>query len=337
MGVNLLVDPGNVFNSGIYEEKIANILLNNHNAKGLTNFNERLVFEKIVLKASKLPNTVVLGTSRVLVLQQKHFASQSFRNLAMSHSTINDIIGQIGVFDSAKKYPSQIIIEATCILKAKTNGEDWLPLHSYHKNICQKLRIKNIETINYPNYYFFKRKLNAIVSLDYFQTSLKKFNLSYKKTVVDELDSAKMDSYGRYFDGSICNANAYNNIDTIKVMADSKLFIKNEGYPEVDVDKKKALEKLIDFCKQKNIKVTLLIMPFQIDCYKELLKTSYLNNCMVAFKNFAKTNNIDFIGTFNPIEAKLERLNFNDPLHCNSKSVPQILNIKQYCATGSKN
>lgn len=335
--VNYIVDPANIFNSGDYEEKIVNVLLKKHNAKGLVNFNERIAFEKTIKKLNAMPNTAVIGTSRVLVVQQKHFPLVSFRNLAMSHSTLSDIISQIGVFDSLNKFPQTLYIEIMPFLKGKIEGEEWLSLHAYHRYMAKKLNLKTVNTIDYPALYFAKRKANALISLDYFQTSLKKFNISAQKKVIDVVDTADMNAYGRYFDGSICYAKNYNQIDTLKVMADARLFIKNEGYPEMDERKTLIMQQLIKHCQSKNVKVVLLMMPFQIDCYNSLMQNNSLGILKNRLINFAKNNQVDLVGTFNPLEARLTRSQFNDPMHSNSSSVSSILQIKQYSVTTVQN
>lgn len=334
---NYFIDPANIFTDGNYEDKIVSVLLKKHNAAGLVNFDERIVFEKIVKRLDSMPNTAVIGTSRVLVLQQKHFPTVSFRNLALSHTTINDIISQIGVFDSLNKYPTTLYIETTPFLKAKVEGEQWLSLHSYHRFIAKKLHLSTVSTIDYPSIYFTKRKINALVSLDYFQTCLKNFKVSFQKKVIDIADTTDMITYGRFFDGSISYAKSYKEIDTLKVMADAKLFIKNEGYPELDEQKTVIMEQLIKHCQAKNVKVILLMMPFQIDCFNSLMHNNSLGLLKKQLIDIAKKNTVDIVGTFNPTEASLTRSQFNDPMHSNSSTVPSILQIKQYSAAAVRN
>ncbi len=329
--VNYKVDSGNIFNNGTYEKDIAAILLKNHNAEGLINYDERLVFKNIISQISTMPQVAVIGTSRTLSLSKKYFPKDTYKNYALSHSNINDIIAQVGIFDSLNKFPDELYIETTPLFACKTLGDEWLSIAAFQHYIIDKLHIKNIETINHPSWYFFKRKANALTSVSYFQSCLKNVSRSSKKIAIDAGDST-MKGYGRYSDGSIKYAKEFTVIDTIKLMANSKFFEKTENVEKFDIDKLNALSAIIKYLKTKNVKVSLIMYPFVQDFYDAM--NSNNNNSLIHMQNelidFSKKHQVKLLGTFNPREAGLWRADFYDPLHCSEESIDKIFNLIQY-------
>ena len=327
---NYVIDAGNVFNNGKYEAKITSILLKKHNAIGLFNFDERLVIKNIFTAIDTAPNVVIIGTSKVLGFSKNNFPNNSFRNCALSKSTINDVIAEIGLFDSLHKFPKHIYIETSPFLNAKTDQDTWLTLAEFHSNFINKLKIKNIETINNPNYYFIKRKLGALTSLEYFQKSLSNYKKSFNKKII-ETDTNLVQSYGRYADGSISYAKEFMVVDTAKQMANAKIFVSKEGNLEISEIKLQALKIIVNYLKTKNVYVSLIMMPLQQDCYtlynENNLSIDGLKN---RFIDFAKENKIELIGSFNPKEINLFRSDFYDHIHCKSSVLNNVLHFVQY-------
>ncbi|MEJ0081062.1 MAG: hypothetical protein WDM78_08985 [Puia sp.] len=70
---NYLVDPANIFTSKQYVAGIASILSLGHNVDNISNYNERLLQEQRVLKLTKTPDIMVLGSSRVMEIGSDFF------------------------------------------------------------------------------------------------------------------------------------------------------------------------------------------------------------------------------------------------------------------------
>jgi hypothetical protein len=330
VATNYYVDAGNIFNSGKYEQDISNVLLKQHNIEGVANYDERIVFKNLMSNIDTMQDVAVIGTSRTLPLNKTYFPNKSFRNLALSHSNINDIIAQIGIFDSLHKFPKELYIETTPFFTCKTLGDEWLSIAAFQHYTIKKLNIKNIETIEHPKWYFLKRKLDALTSISYFQSCIKNFRKKSNRRFKDIGQNA-MHLYGRYGDGSINYSKEYATVDTIKLIANSKIFEQRENVESFDNNKLDALDKIIKLCNQRNVKVSLIMYPFVQDFYDAMnSKENNLKKMELQLIQFAVKHNVKLVGTFDPRKANLNRASFYDPLHCTIEAIENVFKLVQH-------
>lgn len=331
--VNYKKDVGDVFdNSEKYENEIAQVLLKNHNAQELSLFNERVVMRIVATKLDSMPQVGAIGTSRVLGLRQFMFPNKTFRNFACTKSNINDIIAQIGIFDSLNKFPKELYIETTPTYQSKEERELWINLHSYHKRMVDKLHLKNIEAINNPDYYFFKKKFMALTSLDNFQRSIFSSKKIPPKIVMD-IGNEPMTKYGRYADGAISYSPTERKIDTIKVMTNAAVTITKMDLPICDENKMEILKQLIVYCQSKGVKISLLIFPIQPDCFTLMNAEKPITTIHTQrILQLAQQVNVSVYGSCSPFELNLGRKNFYDNIHCDDYANEQVLKNVLYLA-----
>ena len=326
--VNIFIDPAHIFSNGTYETAASKILLQGHNIDNIENCDERLLVKKMLTNLSYNPEVVVIGTSRSLEISSDFFPAKKFYNCSVSHANINDFIGLLGLLDSTNKLPSEIYIETSPTLINPTLTDEWISLYDFYLYGIKKMQL-NLEPIKTnTTLEGYKKKAKTIFALDYFQASISSLKPKKRNHFID-MGNAIPTHFGRMSDGSITYSKAYRIQDTIKAMADADIYVSKAFLPNIDEKYLHILKQIIDYLKSKNVKVILVNIPFQQDCYKIVDgKNKLFEEIKLGINIFAKEAKVPLIGTFNPFEANLNRGQFYDPLHCNKDALHTIFKIR---------
>ena len=328
--INIFVDPGNILRKENYYTEIAVSLVAGNNIDNLTNYDERLL-KREYIKTVKDLDFVVLGSSRVMELGNSFINRNKIVNLGVSHATINDLIALTGVMDSCKKVPKEELIGVDPFMICKTPygfDTEWESIKEYHNYFTSNF-IAN-RSFEYGKYNLFKKYL-ALISFTYLKQSIdfwhkgiaRNYNIVFKNNPVH---------MGRFSDGSISYDNSYKNIDTLLISSIARESGNKDILPEPDFEKIKQLRQLIHYNKSHNIKTTLLMVPWHIDYFNGVnLKTPYnFKSYNYLFRNLAKDENVNLIGSFNPADFNIGRDAYYDLYHCKSEYIYKILSIEHY-------
>ncbi len=330
--VNISVDPANFFSNEKYETEAAAIVLKGNNIENFNTCDERILLQKIILGIKVAPETIVIGTSRSLEISGDIIEKKNFLNCSVSHANLNDFIAILGMLDSLKKLPKEIYIESSPTLINPSTTDEWLSIYEFYEYGLSKMNIEYDSKVKNSFYYLAIQQLNAIFSFAYFQKSITFLKKKKENTILD-IGKNIPKNFGKMYDGSITYPSSYMNSDTLKAIADAEVYIKKSFLNEFDYKYLNILKKIIDYLKNNNIKIYMLNLPIQQDCYKIIAKE---NKLFGEIKNgtdeFAKKENVTLLGTFNPFEANLNRSQFYDPLHCNKEALKSVLKIVQYQA-----
>lgn len=328
--VNYVADPANIFSNGNYEQSIATLLLNGRNVDDLKNIDERLLVKNIITQTTIKPDIVAIGTSRCLEISSSMFTDKKFINCAVSHANMNDLISIIGLLDSCNKLPSEIYLETSPTFVNPTPTNEWLTLQSFYIYGAKKMQLSMVDTVPYSNLYKAKKKIQSLFSIEYFQKSIKNTK-QYNKLGFTDVDTTTPKNFGRFSDCSVTYPIYYRTPDTTKAMADAPIYTNTAQLPKIDIHYILNLQKIIKYLQSKNVKVTLVNLPFQHDCFT-IIQNKYqlFSQSKTDLYNFAKYLDVRLLGTFSPYDANLSRGQFYDPLHSNKEAIKAVLNIVQY-------
>jgi len=334
--VNFLCHPSKTNTDGTYEEIASSILLKGHNIDNFDNCNERILTQKVVSKLPYQPDIVFLGSSRCLEISSEFAPSKKFFNASVSHANMYDVISLIGLLDSSNKLPKEIYIETNCTFYTSSDNNEWksiLPYFEFAKNKME-LVIEKQHELSFITKSI--SKLKELFALEYFQLSIEKILEGDKKKKILDIGLNEPKGFGKHFDCSITYPISYTNVDTVKAIRDAPIFMSNNPLPIFCKDNIVILKKIVHYLKDKGVKVYLLNLPFQPDCYSFESNYNkifgYINYRIISF---CKENNLSLIGTFDPFEANLARVQFYDPLHCNKQALKTVMNIVKYSAKDS--
>lgn len=324
---NYLVDPANIFSVDSYVKGIANVLVRGHNVDNLTNYDERLLQEQMIKLLQKTPDIIVLGSSRVMEINSSFFPGKKVLNCGVSHGNVNDLISIVGALDSLNRLPREVIIGIDHMLISDGGTQEWQSLYPYHKYMtAKKLGTRLPNEYQLPSPF---RKVSALFSLDYFQSSLQ-FILKGKSKQYVDVGTNRPRIYGRFSDGTVCYSAEYTNPNRVKLTIDAKIKGRKEGLPMPEKSRISLLEGLIDFLQKKQIKVHLIMVPYHPAFYKSFRENhnEIEEQCESVVRNVAATYNVPLSGSFDADTIGMPETDFYDILHCSGESIKRYIQIQ---------
>ncbi len=124
---NYIGDAAHIFTQN-YEKQISDILLSGNNVTNIGNYDERAL-QRLLVKNSRIADTVVLGSSRMMLYGEQIFGKLNIQNSAVSGATLEDLIGIYQIYKSENKLPKNIIIGVDpWIFNAHNGQERWITL-----------------------------------------------------------------------------------------------------------------------------------------------------------------------------------------------------------------
>ncbi|MEF9976123.1 MAG: hypothetical protein RR754_05110, partial [Oscillospiraceae bacterium] len=107
---NFTVDRSGYFQGDQFVRDIAEMLLTGNDVSGYEQMDERQVSKLIVKNMKVPPETVALGSSRILQMNSQTAGSTSFFNFGMVGADYMDVFGTFYLLDKADKLPKNLII-----------------------------------------------------------------------------------------------------------------------------------------------------------------------------------------------------------------------------------
>ncbi len=135
---NYFIDPANLFSSRQYVSGIAGILSSGNNVDNISNYDERLLQEEMIVRIKKTPDIVVLGSSRIMEIGSDFFPGKSVINLGVSHGNIHDLVAIVALLDSAGRLPKDVLINVDPNLVSYKGTNEWQSLSDYYDAFHKK-------------------------------------------------------------------------------------------------------------------------------------------------------------------------------------------------------
>ncbi len=329
--INLISDPAQIYRKG-YEKSAADIIVSGKNLAGATDCNERLLLEHIVLKEKERPDSLIIGSSRVLELSDETIPNlNSYRNLGLSGAGIYDFYGILGIYCEKKELPRKIIIGLDPWMLNENNGETRYKTLQKYIDVFEKNCGETKPNEGIP---FSTEKLQ-LLSLSYFQSSVAKIcanpNLIFEKITVDYYATTEriVDEPIKYADGSIDYSREYRDQTTEAVNDRSKSYVLGEVYQMEDFNEISPkycalLDNILDYFEKNGIEVVFYLPPYHPYVYNYLIDSKeycIINSVEQYFRKIAEDRNIEVFGSYNPARLNCTEDDFLDGMHMRRKDV----------------
>lgn len=324
--VNYYIDPANLFSSN-YENKITNALLSRKNITNIDNYDDRKLQRNIINKINYCPNTIVLGSSRTMLLNSINCNNTSFFNNSVSGATIEDILGIYQLYVKNNYFPKKIILGIDPWLLNENNGQErWKSISSEYNDFLKSIN-KNPVDINNSSYL-------QLVSPSYFQSSV---NMLFNKKENPIVTNKRFNrSITKIFDGSITYDQKFRQADLNIIKGKVDKFIEGkiysiENYQNLSYKNRILFEHFIKILNDNNVEIEFFLSPYHPKVYnfiKNQKKYKNVNESEKYFLSIAKKLNIEVLGSYDPFKLNLNESHFYDGMHCNEKGVDLILSKK---------
>lgn len=329
ISVNYFGDAARLFTDN-YEGKIADILASGKFATNISNYDERLLQKEIVGKISKKPNILILGSSRSLLIKQDFFPKKiTVYNSSVSGASVEDLIAIYQLYKDKNLIPSKVIINFDPWLFNKNSGQNrWLSIKQEYNSFFNK------DSTDFKPYSFINfEKYKQLVSLSYFQNSLKLLPSALQgKSLPIPTNIAENETTTKLLDGTIQYGNSYRLATTKMVDKKVNQYINNPPiyalgqYNELSEDLMKTFAALVEDLENQGVEITFFLAPYHPVVYKKIEEEYKLVLESEKFiKKYAKQKSIPLIGSFNPSEVLLNKIDFYDGMHCTEEGVDKIL------------
>lgn len=338
--INILIDPARIYRVN-YEKTAADIINSGKNIVGMKDYNERKLQKYIILGEKRMPETSIIGSSRVMELSDESTGLSGCMNNGMSGAGIYDYYGILGLYQHYNSnIPDRIVLGLDPWILNINNGDTrYVELQDYIEEFNQEIdNVNNTDSSYFSDYYreqkeYVKSKLQMF-SLTYFQSSM--------KTLIKEPSSiipSQIDFYGtneivvdggiRYSDGSTEYDKDFRNqsVDTVNENARNYTagsVYQMEKYENLDIGYIKLLEKMLDYCSRNDVEIIFFLPPFHPYVYNTLSsnpKYSIICEAETLFRIMAKDRDISVFGSYNPSAIGCNENDFLDGMHMRRKCI----------------
>lgn len=322
--VNYFGDSAKIFDSS-YEKKISKILLKNQNVTNILNYDERVLQKYLINSFKSSKDIIVLGSSRVMMINSNHFKNIPFFNSSVSGATIEDYIAIYQLYKNNNKLPKKIIIGLDPWIFNENNEQyRWKSIGEFYYSFFEKnaTTSKIVKTNN----------IEQLLSLSYFQESFK----NIFKLNTDPIATKHKLNMGntKLTDGSITYGLEYRNASLSSVNFKAKKFITGnvsflEGYSKISSKKVTEFDELCQEILNSGIELTFILTPYHPIVYEKLfIDYNIIVDVENFFVSYAKKNNIKYSGSFNPKLLKLDENNFYDGMHITSETRNDLMKLR---------
>lgn len=336
---NVIVDPANVYIKE-YVTEIAELMLSGENVAGINNCDERTLQEEIIERESICPDTIILGSSRIMTMSGEVIKDKGrCRNHGMSGAGIFDYLGVLGIYNSNNKLPNTVILGLDPWILNENNGETrYQSIMPYIKNFEKTLHVYE-KSKDEKECFSFDKRFQTLLSVAYFQNSVKFLLQNPEKLLrigqdIDFYATRKtvVDENLRYADGSIEYQLEERKRDVGQVNVIARKYVAREIYQVEEYDFLYErycvlLKKLIEYLQEKEVEVLIFLPPYHPYVYQYFEKNTNYKNIMEAEKfirNLGNEKGIGIYGSYDPKKAGCYEEDFVDGMHLKRSSIGKI-------------
>ncbi len=332
-GMNYIVDPARYFHVGMYEWKMADILLHGKNVATPSFFNDRRLQKYIIEGFHEKKDVLVLGSSRTMLISARMLGTTRFFNHSVNGALLEDFIALYEVLREKKFIPRTVILGLDPWLLNKNTGlENWKSLQTYYEKGAARLGLKGkwdeyLGLDRFVPYTYF-----MLISPVYFKISLfsriSRFRL--RNHTAEKMFYATAQPEGNdpilHPDGtrSYRKALREKSVEDVRKLAYDYVNVKPvyalESFTELDNAAQKKLETFVGSLKKDGVNVIFFFVPYHPVTYRLLAASQNYKIILDAQKN-----GIIRIGSYNPAELSCGEEDFYDGMHPKSGAIEHIL------------
>ncbi|SDB54340.1 hypothetical protein SAMN02910298_02780 [Pseudobutyrivibrio sp. YE44] len=333
LGVNYSVDAASVIKPEY--NKMASLALSGNAVVQPENYNERAYQLSVMANMKKMPDTVVIGSSRGMFLGKDITGIDDIYNNCVSGACLEDYYALFGLYDGKfGAMPSNVILEVSPWVFWIENPEArWKENPEYYNAACEFYQKVNGESLGDKAEIGFSTE-NPYTSLAYFQYNMEVwYNEGSKvfeenaKVSTDESEAAE------YPDGTIRYASSSEHyseerLKNVKDTSSGPCYYQNsDQMEEVDANLALHFENLIDYLQGQGVELTIYIAPFsETQC-----QYIYDQNTNPGFapaeeylRSFCESRNIKIIGDYDARSLGLTDKDFVDFMHLDKEGTRKI-------------
>ena len=326
--VNYFGDAGNLFSD--IEVQIAEYMTEGYNVANVSNINERSLQRKIIALNKNTPSVIVLGSSKVMMLNHDYFKIGSFMNHGVPGASLEDMVAIYQMYKNKGVLPRKIIIGIDPWIFNENNGQDrWRTLDAEYSSFFSPDKIMQKSSFSFDHLF-------ELFSPSYFQSSIRMLKTRlFDRETIKLLPTQTRNNAARtkLSDGSITYGLKHRNISLSDVEDKANDYISGsiyslEEYSQFSPESLQLFDDFIAEITSNNIEVEFIMVPYHPVVY-DFLASNNKYKIVVAFeqhiRKLALNRKILSTGSLDPSELRLNNSHFYDGMHLNEKGVDILL------------
>lgn len=338
MWFNFTVDRSGYFQGDQFEREVAAALLEGKDLSHYEKMDERQILKLYVqnLPEDQMPNTVALGSSRILQMSAGIAQAPSFFNAGMIGADVRDVMNSLYLFVRAGKIPQNVIIGIDpWLFSPSPEALDYrTDVELYQEFLSEALGHSSDYEAPDPVDLW-----NVITDPAYFQGNVEYYfrDKSNEKhpTVVEEEDLYHQDTEVKLRDGSVLYTEEFRNWseDQVNGMATMQADSISAPYhfAELPQDRLELFDEFIQYGQAHGINFVFVLIPYHPLCYARLLDNLQKEPGGEGFlmvepwlKDYAHKHGIPLYGSYDPFVLGLGSDDFYDGLHCRGTGIEKF-------------
>ncbi len=280
---------------------------------------------------------MILGSSRSMLFSKENLALDSFFNMGVSGgSWVYDYLAEIYILYYNDKLPDYMLIELSpCIFNRYSGGGDgkeWGNSTEYMRRVMMG------ENIHYDDSELLGVQVKDIISPAYFKYNWEQL-IHHRRTYVEKnmfADNEQLETW--HIDGSFSYSRMFqqkNDIETIlrEINSDceSKSIYGCSNFKGIDQSLCEEFCKLLDFLKDKGVKVSFYLPPYAEPMYDYICAEDDYAAILEVEKwalQYGAENGIQVYGSYDPTNSNLKLADFYDGYHIRDYKVRDTLWVR---------
>ncbi len=333
--LNYLVDPANLFvkGSGI-EKSIADLNLAGWNVSVpliYADYDERIMHSYLIEGFEVSHDTVVFGSSRVRQITHEMFQGNTFYNFASAAANLEDFWAFYSLYKTQGLRPKRIILGLEHWMLDKDPGyTHWKTLAPVYYEIISKQGYEVPENYQQVKTTYTLEKLMQLVSLSYFQESLKRVfasggKLSGERFSATRDEKARDGEWLQRFDGSAGERLIPRTTEEVR----TKVLTEDDGVSPmraIEQSRVRLFSKLVELIESDGIEVVFFLPPVHPVTFEKWKKNK--KGIIAAeefYRDYAASKGITIIGSYNPSRVNADEKDFMDWVHPRREIVTSII------------
>jgi hypothetical protein len=333
---NYTVDAACLYSRIQVLERITDDVLSGKIIAGNPVFQYRFFQRLVIEKRKDIPGTIVIGSSRSMVVRAPYLAldPSSFFNHSVPSATLNDYIALLGCYREKRALPETIIlgIDPFVFDEGTNRSKKWKPLMGSYYYLLSLMNEQN-SPVHYFKELLTAKAEKALQLLSYNYTAA---NYYYFKEVRERgfdykpVNTTAVDDWLIAPDGSLYRPFKlrFQDDGTTRKKITRALNTGKERYHTISFQQK--FTRLIDYLLENGSRVVFFLPPYPPPIYQACVRKA---PCTIArieamLRSLARTRNIPVYGSYDPGRFNLSIQDFIDQSHARNYVVEKI--FKEY-------
>lgn len=321
VGVNFAVDASSVIRP--QHTQMAKLALDGNIVAVPENYNERAYQVCIVDGLTKIPETVVIGSSRGMFVGEEITGYEDIYNHCVSGACLEDYYALLGLYhDKYKAMPKRVIIETSPWIFYGGNPEGrWREVGRYHDAACTFFEEVNGVGLTESDHTDAE---DAYISLSYFRYNIQQWREQGQKVFEEDARiSTDTSEAADLPDGTIRYEAAleYESEERLKQVLSTNgacTYEDSDNMKEIDTEKSLRYEDLIDHLQDNGTEVIIYMQPFSVTQCKYSFDEGLDPGYSLAYDHvieLANRKSIEVRGGYDARDFDLSDVRFIDHMH----------------------